>query len=550
MNLLYDQAAHEIVKNNEFIRQWNVLLRNCSYATAFQEPAFVCSWYEAYRDKWKPLVVYSENSNHTLTGLLLLAYDPESRELVHAGSSQAEYHSWISLPGEEVGFLSQAFRELLKGYDFKKFRFRYFPAVEMLDVLAKLPVADCIEIRKRPRPLMVLNAEEIKASFAKKSNKSRFNRLKKLGKVDFYRIKDITALNNVFDELIAFYDLRQGAINQSMPFHEDEYKRKFHVELFQLAGDTAYVTVTCLNDQPIAGFWGMVSKSKVHLGMVMHSPFLAEHSIGKLHLMQLSEQLVKDGFETLDLTPGSDPWKERFANAHDEVAEIILYRSGTAKIKGGLTYWFLDGLRQRSNKAGITTAQLKSMVSTVRNSRPLALAGKITQWMIADREYYVYQIDRDNAKQFQLDERIHSDILSDLLLFDSGNGGVSESSFLSLALQRLEAGEKVYTIKLNDRLACCGWMMRNTAENQPIVLPPNSVGLHDFNILPEHTELSKNFTEHLTREAFKDDAVQCAVIIVPAANKQYQKLLEEIGFANISSYVVKSRLGKESIKSA
>jgi CelD/BcsL family acetyltransferase involved in cellulose biosynthesis len=553
MNLIYDQAAHTILKNNEFILKWKQLHSNCHYATAFQEPAFVSAWYEAYRDKWKPLIVFSENSNGDLKGLLLLAYDPNVRGLVHAGSSQAEYHTWISLPGEEVAFLSDAFRALLNQYDFKRLRFRYFPAVEILEqVIPKLSKKDCIDIRRRPRPLMILNAEEIKASFAKKSNKSRFNRLKKLGKVDFYRIKDIHALNSVFDELISYYDLRQGAINHSKPFHEDDNKRKFHVEMFVRAGDKAYVTVTCLDDKPIAGFWGLVSKDKVHLGMLMHSPFLAEHSIGKLHLMQLSEQLLTDGFNTLDLTPGSDPWKERFANAHDEVAEVILYRSGIAKTKDALTYRILNRFRQRADKAGITTAQLKLILSMVRNIRPYALVSNLWRWIKSDREYYVYQIDRDSASPFQRDERVQRNNLNDLLLYEAGDEDLSGNSFLSLSLQRLEEGEKVYTININSRLAYCGWMARNPTVNLPQDLPAESIILHDFYIQSayENSEFNKAFTEHLTHEAFIDQNVQHVFVIVPARNKSYTQMLTEIGFSYKSSYIQSRKFGRETTKAS
>jgi Acetyltransferase (GNAT) domain len=305
-----------------------------------------------------------------------------------------------------------------------------------------------------------------------------------------------------------------------------------------------------LNDRPIAGFWGLVSMGRVHLGMVMHSPFLAEHSLGKLHLMQLSEQLLTDGFDTLDLTPGSDPWKERFANAHDEVAEVIIYRSMIAKVKDALTYKFLDGLRQRAGKAGITTAQLKLILNMVRNIRPYALVSKLWRWIKSDREYYIYQIDRDNANRFQHDERIQINILNDLLLYEGGDEELSGNSFLSLALQRLEEGEKVYTINIDSRLAYCGWMTRNPAENQPLALPPESVILHDFYFRQgyEESELNKTFTEHLTHEAFIDQNVQHAFIIIPARNKQYAQMLEKIGFTYKSSYVQSSKFGKESTK--
>ncbi len=180
---------------------------------------------------------------------------------------------------------------------------------------------------------MILNNNDIQASFAKKSNKSRFNRLKKLGKLEFRQLTDSTELERVFDDLIAYYDFRQGAVNHSTPFREDPQKRRFHTDLFASAQGEAYITATYLDERLIAAFWGAVSGKTVHLGMLIHSPFLAEHSPGKLHIMQLSEHLLKVGKDVLDLTPGGDAWKERFANAHDKVAEAIVYRSQWTRIQ-------------------------------------------------------------------------------------------------------------------------------------------------------------------------------------------------------------------------
>jgi CelD/BcsL family acetyltransferase involved in cellulose biosynthesis len=543
MNLIFDKAAVALLRDDEFIRNWKRLYESCQPATAFQEPEFVCAWYNAYQDKWKPLIVYTQNSQAEFTGLLLLAYDAQSKTLVHAGGEQAEYQTWLSLPNEHVKFLSLAWQQLCRQFDFATLRFRYLPSVEpWSDLLKKLPFAECIALRKRQRPLMTLNADDIKASFAKKSNKSRFNRLKKLGQVEFKRIVDIDELNRIFDEFIAFYDLRQGAVNLSKPFHEDHRKKDFHLDLFQRAGDKAYVTVTYLNGHPVAGFWGTVSKAHVHLGMLMHSPFLAEHSLGKLHLMQLSEQLLTDHYSVLDLTPGSDPWKERFANAHDEVAEAILYRSVLAKRKGELAYSMLDWLRKKANQKGITTAKLRTILKAIKEMRP----GNLVNWIRSDQTFFIYHIDRSLIDQFKQDEKISLNVISDLLDFEPSQVAPSEHGFLSIALARLEAGEKVYTMKSDNRLAFCGWLKSNQ-EDQQSLLPKDSVTLHDLYIHPDfaQSDLYKRSLGHLLNDTFKDQSVQQAFVVVPEENKKGRQWVEELGFTFRSSYSVTSRFGRQ-----
>ena len=70
-----------------------------------------------------------------------------------------------------------------------------------------------------------------------------------------------------------------------------------------------------------------------HLGILTHSPMLARHSPGKLHLLRLAEHLLGEGTDVLDLTPGRDPWKERFANEHDNVAEVVFHSSVLGRVR-------------------------------------------------------------------------------------------------------------------------------------------------------------------------------------------------------------------------
>ena len=322
-------TAYSLLTDDDFVIKWKALFRRCPHATAFQAPGFVSAWYRAYRDVWEPVIVETQDMQGTFTGLWLLAYNSESGILVHAGAHQAEYHAWLAAPGDDIQFLLSAWPKLISAVRFAQLRCKYLPAIYLADVLrTALGHNIGLRIRQHSRPLLRLEADEIRTTIAKKGNRSRFNRLKKMGKLEFRRITDTAELEPIFDELIDFYDFRQGAVNNSTPFRDDVYKRGFHLDLLSAASSDLLVTATLLDERPIAAFWGMASGPVVHLGMLIHSPFLAEHSPGKLHIMQLSEFLLQEGNTTiLDLTPGGDAWKERFANEHDVVAEAVLYVS-------------------------------------------------------------------------------------------------------------------------------------------------------------------------------------------------------------------------------
>jgi hypothetical protein len=283
-----------MLKDPQFLDDWRILYDRCTYATVLQDQSFVGTWYETYRNPWQPVIIYSYNSESNLNGLWLLAFDPILKTLAHAGTNQAEYHTWLALPGKDIEFLTDAWNELKLRFNFTQLQFHYLPSLTLVNTLKSVPgIKSSCFVQKVNRCLLTIDENIVRTMFSKSSNKSRMNRLKKLGQIEFRHISDIEQIEHVFGEIISFYDFRQGAINNILPFQKDPSKRRFYFNLFSAAPDKLIFTVTYLNNQPIAGFLGLVSNKTVHLGMVMHSPFLSRHSPGKIHLMQLSEYLQK-----------------------------------------------------------------------------------------------------------------------------------------------------------------------------------------------------------------------------------------------------------------
>lgn len=555
VDLVYGQSAHTLLGDPRYLALWRALHDECPHATVFQAPNFVCAWYGAYRAQWQPVVIQSRDSKGDLVGLWLLAHNPVTDVVAHAGTHQAEYHVWLALPGFDVSFLSAAWIELNRRFAGATLRFKYLPAGALGDTLQTAigTRSGGVVVRKHSRPLINLDPEEIKKSFAKKSNKSRFNRLKKLGKIEFRRLVDSAELERVFDDLIAYYDFRQSAVNHSMPFGEDPQKRAFHSELFTVMPGEMYVTATYLDERPIAAFWGAVSGKTVHLGMLIYSPFLAEHSPGKLHMMQLSEHLLKEGKNVLDLTPGGDPWKERFANAHDEVAEAIVYGSAGAQVQDVTLDRLLQWGKWCSALVGVTPANVKSALAMLRRVRPTTVIRKIRNWSRMDREFRIYRGDRALAESFRCDERVHHNSLSHLLSFEPGEPWQSRDTFLSNALARLEHGEVAYTISIDNRLAHCGWMVKNQGEShmtevkQSMTFPQGSVALYDFYSQPGYRGqgLYRATIGHMMREAFADAEIHHAYISVLADNLPSLHVIETMGFEYQGSLFLKRRFGTE-----
>jgi len=552
IQFLEGEAVALLLSDPQFIASWHQLRADVAATTGFQSPGFVLAWYQSYGAEWSPVLVRQHADDGALLAVWPLAYHVESGVLTHAGQHQAEYHGWLALPAVEKSFVAAAWACLLEKIPFRSLRFKYLPAQASVQLLKEVAGADHVEARLCPRPLMTLDAAQIQASFAKKSNKSRFNRLKKLGALEFRRVRDGAELDRVFDEIIRFYDFRQAAINQTAPFREDEHKRPFHRALFEAAGEELCVTVTYLNERPIAAFWGVMSGKAVHLGMLASSPFLAEHSPGKLHLMQLSDYLVQQGIEVLDLTPGGDPWKERFANSHDEVFDLTLYRSAGQRKKEAMKASLLAQAKASLGRIGVTPAQMRGFVATLKRVNPGAVMRKLQGLRGFTREYRVYRMERGMAANWQADARVHQNDIDGLLCFEPGETWQSRDDYLSSALERLEAGNRAYTICQDGQLAHSGWMAAQTQSNmtevkQSITLPEGSVTLYDFYSDPawRGRGFYRITLERMLRDAFADPAIQYAYIMVLADNTPSRRVIEKLGFAYQASYFLEKRGGKE-----
>lgn len=552
VDLLIGQSAHQVLSDTRFLAAWQSLQDRCPYATYFQSPAFVRPWYQVYEAAYQPVMVRFTSADDELTGLWLLAFDAVEQELVHAGANQAEYHVWLALPGLDIEFLERAWAELQRQLPFDVLRFKYLPSASLAVAIQTVPsIKAGIRMRAVGKPLLKLNADPISASFAKKSNKSRFNRLRKLGSLDFKRVTERSQLEEIFDNFITYYDFRQGAINRTTPFSDDPLKRKFHVALFEAAPETIHLTATYLNGRVIAAVWGFTSGKTVHLGMLAYSPFLGIHSPGKLHLMQLSKCLLNEGVEVLDLTPGGDSWKERFASTTHDVADVLVYRSNSVRRIADTTARIMAWSKNCAAKAGVQPADMRRVLAALKHVRPAKLLRRSRDWIGTRRELRIYRLDRESARDFQYDPRVAENSLADLLCFKPAESWQTKEAFLSSALARLEHGQSVFSIAVEGRLASYGWMVKNeiqsvaTEVQQSIALAEGGATMYDFYTDPAFRGrgLYRATLTHVLLAAFEDKQVNRFHASVLADNRPPRHVVESSGFQYIGSLYWQSRLG-------
>ncbi len=514
VKLLVGGEAELLLKDPIFQHQWNSLYNDCVWATPFQSYGFVTTWYEIYREHFQPVLVYeftsvsqrlkpplvlqSPPTRTSNFGLLTLAISSDLKQLIVAGTPQAEYHAWLARAEDDDTFIRSAIEALSDRFAGLTLTFQYLPPLAPKQWLRD---RDSI-LTARKRPLMKLgDGENLGKSLKKTGNKSRLNRLKRLGDVRFEQVQTEAELATVFDEIIAYYDFRQGAVNNSLPFQNDPLKKSFQLALMRVK-DLQHVTILKVGDCILAAHIGLFDRQQCILGTPVHSPFHAAHSPGKLHLLMLGVELVKQGIEVLDLTAGGDAYKERSATDWDEV--FIL------KIFLGNRYWQKQTaelkLHSKAIVKGLMQASRIDINAIATFFRSIDWKQNIESKLRHDRQdnLYYYKAEtilvpfakrlvprRGYANEIADNyPSIRRDYIDDLLRFQSVSSRETRQQFLSICLERIEAGEHVYTWVENNCLLCCSWLVERqdkfifTESNQEYVFESESAFIHDFYFYP------------------------------------------------------------------
>ena len=71
--LLMGPPVLKLLEDAGFLEEWKNLYNACPWATVFQSPSFVATWYQVYRS-YLPILIKTETDGK-LTGLLTLAKD-------------------------------------------------------------------------------------------------------------------------------------------------------------------------------------------------------------------------------------------------------------------------------------------------------------------------------------------------------------------------------------------------------------------------------------------------------------------------------------------
>ncbi|RJG01283.1 GNAT family N-acetyltransferase [Noviherbaspirillum sedimenti] len=533
-------ALHH-VRSDDFQLKWKKLYARCPWVTAFQHPDFVTPWYELYQTQFLPVIILAEAEDESLTGLLTLAFCKEGKQLVGAGERQAEYQGWLEAKDAGNIFIRDAVKKIRNHFPGVDLRLKYLPPDIPLNwILDNREYSRIFSLRSHPRPIMKINEAAMSSQRNKKTYRRNFGRLKKSGDVQFETITRHDQFIRVFDELCTQYDFRQGTLYRHMPFSSDPAKKLLYLELHKRG--LLHTTILTVDGEIAASHSGLLSNdSTLHMGISTHAPSFAAHSPGTLLLSMLGVHVVKEKISVLDLTPGGDGYKEKFATEHDVVFELTAYGDVKARLRKEA---YLSGkrfLKNRMHQAGLRTADAWAAMGKLSSFKELGFHGllaRLRDAAISPPCLYRYCADKPRAAANPL--LISKDSLSDIVRFDPSGSPITRWEFLNMATERLERSNHLYSFRSDEKLFMCCWVdARPAGSNQQLAghasaFSENAVVLFDLYVHRQvkDEELVRRFIEQILSE-LTDCHKTKAIYFSGALSDELQAEIKHCGFSDL-----------------
>ncbi len=253
--------------------------------------------------------------------------------------------------------------------------------------------------------------------------------------------------------------------------------------------------------------------------------------------------LIEEGYVQLDLTPGGDPYKDRFANAFDEVHTLTVFLSPWQRTKDTIRAGLTQAVKESLRTIRIEPEHIKSLGNKLKRVHPVrtptTLVQNTREWIGRRREMRIYSYDAANVPDSSVPRMICCNSLEDLLRYQPAEGWQSRRRFLSTSLRRIENGLRVYTYAENDQLLHYGWLIERqeksfvTEVRQEFNFPPNSACLFDFYTFPQARGrgLYTLSLRTMLQDAVCIPGTAKIFIAVLADNSSSRHVIEKVGFA-------------------
>ena len=492
--LALSEEVQFLLDNEKFVSDWKQLANKVTGFTPLQEIEFVGTWYNIYKE-YEPVISIAYDEEGKLVGLMCLALHIKNRFITHAGDNSAEYHGWLATSKATSDFLANTLSLIKNKFSLKKWEWGWMPPGFPSDAFKNVDIKGInVFMESEPAPIWDLTDPEKLRNFQKsRSLKSKFNRYKKRGN---YRIEIITDPERTADvlKLVSHQcDLRHAAINNSRPFEEDPNRIAFCAALQAYYG-VLHVSAMWLDDQLLAFHLGISDDKRVCLGLSSYDPSESKQSPGTLLLIELSKILTEQGYETFDLTPGNDLYKERFANQHQVLSKPTITFTTRTKYTEKIKYQIknmvmrllpliktdIQAVQKRKNNL-IEFLEIAKLVGNKKLFR------KFKEKLFSKKTIHLYYLDNlVPTSKISKDFEVHPQLYESLLMYKNEESFRTKRRFLREALEKFSSGETLFSVTNNNELKWSGWLtnskkpLKSSGIPQLLLFENGSHVLYDF----------------------------------------------------------------------
>lgn len=558
VGMFTSQDALGLIESEEFRLGWKNLYSKCPWSSVFQSDDFVITWYRAYQERYRPLIITGNDARGNLTGLLTLAIDKVDHELVVAGTSEAEYHAWLALPEDGNDFILSALETLRETFPKAALTFLFvLPGVPLDWIDSGSGWDRRVYINKLRRGLLEIGDGSGIRNTIRKKRQNKINRLKRLGNLHLDRIEDPAEFEEVFEEIRHFQALRLRAVQNLNEVDSDPCKKGFYLNLMRIPG-MIHATALRIDDRLVSAQIHNYNRDQVRLGIITHSPFFAKYSPGELHILMVCSELADEGVPVFDLTPGGN-YKDRFATHFDEVLAIKVFFDPFQAVRYRFKRRLIELGKNATQSLKFSPDRIKAALSLVRDwlakwrgmspaKLLVGISDRLRDSLRKAKEVDVYTFRLDQLNGLPDKQPMKRDHLPDLLAYRPGEFWQPPTNrFLKKTLEYLEAGHHVYTLVEDGRMTQYGWLIEPgesrslpdtagiEAEGIESVLPPDSVLISDYYMQSQGRALPEDSLCQILRDAARIKGARNACICLSKADHSMRQMIEHLGFVHHST---------------
>jgi CelD/BcsL family acetyltransferase involved in cellulose biosynthesis/ribosomal protein S18 acetylase RimI-like enzyme len=534
---------------------WRGVVDRDPLASLFQTAGWCLPWYRCYADAYDPYVIVVSHDDRVV-GVLPMAVERATRQLVFASNAMADYRDIVALPDYREQVVGELLRHYLEGGFAGTLQVGWIdPKSDTPALIGKICAARGLRHTVRHQPCW----RWFPPAPAKPSAQKFLNWYKRNGSVSFDVIDSEPAWERFREEYYRQHTLRQIQAGRQTAF-DDRRKAALYEELFHSTELQPHVTAFSVDGRMLAGHFGYVWRGVLLLGPPSIRLEDEQRSPAVILLSWIIQNAEALGLKGFDLTIGESDFKKRLGNQCVELSMIeihagargyYLQRARGATVAAakkavekaaGSEAWkkhvkpaaaFLGYKRERLREMGLSLA-LRTAASEAKArvfDRRTGLVYAMTPGQLQPVTPVLHAGER---------VEIHDNCVEDLLRWNGDSlHTASLITHCARTYSRVRAtGRTFHTIVVNGRLAGWGYSYRPTGPAELTETPgatlefeDGAASLYDFHVLPEFRgrRLYQALLTDILRKRF-DEGASRAYITVLESNVASRKAIERVGF--------------------